>query len=199
MSRWLDAARRAEGTVENPFANTDKTAETLAPPVLSVSSVLSLTPAPDIDAFEERAAIAEYDRGMDRDAAERFAARAQGFESVSDLRGAAAAEWRRRLEGMAAKETSPSALVRIEAALRFVADGWAEMAAALGWPELELFGADPRAPWERLDRLGAAFSRHTPGAVTAEAIIYPGTGARPMRLYRGSQADGAGLAWEAER
>ena len=34
---------------------------------------------PDIDAFEERAAIAEYDGGLSRSAAEDLAARAQGF------------------------------------------------------------------------------------------------------------------------
>jgi len=35
---------------------------------------------PDIEAFEERAAIAEYDGGYSRRAAETIAARAQGFD-----------------------------------------------------------------------------------------------------------------------
>jgi hypothetical protein len=34
---------------------------------------------PDIEAFEDRAAIAEYDRGLSRSAAEDLAARQQGF------------------------------------------------------------------------------------------------------------------------
>ena len=34
---------------------------------------------PEIDAFEERVAIAEYDGGLSRRAAENLAARAQGF------------------------------------------------------------------------------------------------------------------------
>lgn len=34
---------------------------------------------PDIDAFEERAAIAEYDGGLSRSEAQNLAARAQGF------------------------------------------------------------------------------------------------------------------------
>jgi len=34
---------------------------------------------PDIDAFEERAAIAQYDGGLSRKAAEDLAARQQGF------------------------------------------------------------------------------------------------------------------------
>lgn len=38
-----------------------------------------MTPVPDIDAFEERAAIAQYDGGLTREAAEDLAARAQGF------------------------------------------------------------------------------------------------------------------------
>jgi hypothetical protein len=38
-----------------------------------------MNPVPDIEAFEERAAIAEYDGGLTRKAAEDLAARAQGF------------------------------------------------------------------------------------------------------------------------
>ena len=37
---------------------------------------------PDIDAFEERAAIAQYDGGLTRQQAEDLAARAQGFASA---------------------------------------------------------------------------------------------------------------------
>ena len=37
---------------------------------------------PDIDAFEERAAIAEFDGGCSRKAAEDLAARAQGFRDA---------------------------------------------------------------------------------------------------------------------
>jgi hypothetical protein len=39
---------------------------------------------PDIEAFEERAAIAEYDGGLSRQEAEDLAARAQGFPSAQD-------------------------------------------------------------------------------------------------------------------
>ncbi|NBT74020.1 MAG: hypothetical protein EBT14_07540 [Betaproteobacteria bacterium] len=38
---------------------------------------------PDIDAFEERAAIAQYDGGLTRQQAEDLAARAQGFVSAN--------------------------------------------------------------------------------------------------------------------
>ena len=37
---------------------------------------------PDIEAFEERAAIAEYDGGLSRERAEELAAREQGFASA---------------------------------------------------------------------------------------------------------------------
>ncbi len=41
-----------------------------------------MTQVPDIDEFEERAAIAEYDGGLSRSQAENLAARAQGFPSA---------------------------------------------------------------------------------------------------------------------
>lgn len=41
-----------------------------------------VTPVPDIDAFEERAAIMQYDGGLSRSAAEDAAARAQGFRDA---------------------------------------------------------------------------------------------------------------------
>lgn len=41
-----------------------------------------MTRIPDIDAFEERAAIAEFDGGLPRSEAENLAARAQGFRDA---------------------------------------------------------------------------------------------------------------------
>jgi hypothetical protein len=41
-----------------------------------------MTRIPDIDAFEERAAIAEYDGGLPRSEAENLAAKAQGFRDA---------------------------------------------------------------------------------------------------------------------
>ena len=41
-----------------------------------------LTPVPDIEAFEERAAIIQYDGGVTRSRAEMLAARAQGFRDA---------------------------------------------------------------------------------------------------------------------
>ena len=45
-----------------------------------------LTPVPDIDAFEERAAIMQYDGGLTRSRAEDEVARAQGFRDAAHYR-----------------------------------------------------------------------------------------------------------------
>ena len=45
-----------------------------------------LTSVPDIDAFEERAAIMQYDGGFTRSRAEDEAARAQGFRDAAHYR-----------------------------------------------------------------------------------------------------------------
>jgi hypothetical protein len=42
-----------------------------------------MTPVPDIDAFEERAALMEYEGGVTRSKAEDEAARAQGFRDAA--------------------------------------------------------------------------------------------------------------------
>ena len=45
-----------------------------------------LDPVPDIEAFEERAAIMQYDGGLSRSAAENAAAQAQGFRDAAHYR-----------------------------------------------------------------------------------------------------------------
>lgn len=45
-----------------------------------------LDPVPDIEAFEERAAIMQYDGGLSRREAEDAAARAQGFRDAAHYR-----------------------------------------------------------------------------------------------------------------
>ncbi len=42
-----------------------------------------MTPIPDIEAFEERAAIVEYEGGLSRSDAETLAAKAQGFRDAA--------------------------------------------------------------------------------------------------------------------
>ena len=45
-----------------------------------------LDPVPDIEAFEERAAIMQYDGGLSRSKAEDAAAQAQGFRDAAHYR-----------------------------------------------------------------------------------------------------------------
>ena len=110
-----------------------------------------------LDAYEERAGIAEHDGGLSRAGAEDTAARALGVSDPGALCAAAAVDWAARLAAMAAAERDLTGQRSIAAARRFVAGGWAEKAAALGWTELDLFGLCPAGRWARLDRLGAAF------------------------------------------
>jgi hypothetical protein len=157
--------------------------------------VLNLTPISEA-AFNERAAVLEYDAGLMRVEAERQAAAEQGFATLEELFAAVAAGWAERLRGLQASERSPRGRHCIAAALRFIEHGWALEALRCGWDELAIVGACPVAPWQRLDRLGAAYSMFTPIDVTPEAILYRSSGKEPLRLLRGSQAEGAVLPWE---
>ena len=47
-----------------------------------------LSTVPDTDAFEERAAIAEFDGGLTRNEAEQLAAQCQGYDNVVAFRAA---------------------------------------------------------------------------------------------------------------
>lgn len=152
---------------------------------------------PDLDAFEERAAIAEYDGGASREEAERMAAGALGFAEPAALFAAAADGWRRNLEALARRwADDPRGCEHIAAALAFMRNGWAEKAAALGWPELGLFGVHPVAPWRRFDAMGAAFARHPVAAVTRDSITYRSRDHRTLTRWRTQIAEGGVLAWE---
>ena len=153
-------------------------------------------PAVDLDAFEERAAIAEHDGGMNREEAERAASSEQGYSDHAALHAAAADAWQHHLEALARQEPAKRGQDCIAAALAFIRDGWAEKAAALGWSEIELFGIDPQAPWERPDRHGVAYQPFTPSAVTAECISYSKDSKIHMNKWRQTQTDGAVLPWE---
>jgi hypothetical protein len=51
---------------------------------MSPTTIADPSLIPDIETFEERAAIAEYDAGLNRKQAEDLAAQAQGFASAGD-------------------------------------------------------------------------------------------------------------------
>lgn len=146
---------------------------------------------PDPDAWAERAAIREYDGGAPRAEAERAAALEQGFDDAPALFAAVVAGWTAGLARLALAEQFPLGRRCIDRARAFIADGWATQALALGWAETELMGADPVAPWARLDRLGAAYLDFDVRAITADCLTY----APALRQWRGTKAPGAVLPW----
>ena len=106
MSRWLALAEGSEDNThavpDNP-TKPDKTPR--KQPQVAYCRVMSGCQAgvkekvgdtefsvrnenPDTDAFEERAAIAEYDGGLTRADAERLAAECQGYDNVVAFRAA---------------------------------------------------------------------------------------------------------------
>ena len=98
---WFDA-HAALKKIEGGLAATSATPATneAAEPnsnefVAKVANVAALPPAQktspnsaDIDAFEERAAIAEFDGGLTRSDAEQLAARSQGYDNVVAFKAA---------------------------------------------------------------------------------------------------------------
>ena len=149
---------------------------------------------PDPDAFEERAAIIEFDGGQPRREAENLAAREQSFDDADSLHGELVRRWAAEIERLAnLPAVSPDGAEALKRAQAFISEGWALQAARLGWGEVELFGVCPRAPWQRFDRKGAAFGGAV-AAVTAAAITYVGG----LRRYRATVNNdgGAVLIWE---
>jgi hypothetical protein len=157
------------------------------------AELLTALAPPDLDAFEERAAIIEYDAGLTRHDAETLAAQEQGFANVPSLQGETARRWAAEIERLARLPAiSPEGAEALKRARTFISEGWALQAARLGWDEVELFGICPRATWRRRDRTGAAFGGAVQ-AVTAEAVAYVGD----LRRYRAqvNNDDGAVLIW----
>ena len=92
---WFDvqaALKEIEGGVTATSATSATNAANTTknrPNVANVASVATLSPAqntssnsPDTDAFEERAAIVEFDGGLSRADAEDLAAQYQGYDNV---------------------------------------------------------------------------------------------------------------------
>ena len=144
------------------------------------AELLAALAVPDLDAFEERAAIIEYDAGLQRHDAETLAAQEQGFADVPSLQGEMVRRWAAEIERLARLPAiSPEGTVALKRARTFISEGWALQAARLGWDEVELFGICPHVTWRRRDRTGAAFGGAVQ-AVTAEAVAYVGG----LRRYR---------------
>ena len=149
---------------------------------------------PDPAAFEERSAICEHDGGSPRQEAETLAARERGFSDASSLHRELVARWATEIERLATLPTvSPDGAEALKQARAFIRHGWALQAVRLGWDEAELFGVCPRAPWQSLDRKGAAFGSAVQ-AVTAEVVAYVGG----LRRYRAQVNNDGGAVpiWE---
>jgi hypothetical protein len=174
------------------------------------AELLAALAAPDPDAYEERAAIIheahtrtladdgaplpEPTFALTQEQAETLAAREQGYDDASNLHGESARRWAAEIERLTKLPAdSPDVAEALKRAQAFISGGWALQAARLGWDEVEVFGVCPRAPWQRLDRKGAAFGGAVQ-AVTQEAVTYVGG----LRRYRATVNNdgGAVLLWE---
>ncbi len=158
------------------------------------AALLAALAAPDPDAFEERAAIIEHDAGLPRQDAETLAAQEQGRADANSLHSDVVQRWAAEIERLAKlPAVSPEGTKALKRARVFISEGWALLAARLGWDEIELFGVCPRAPWQRLDRKGAAFGGAVQ-VVSQDAVAYVGG----LRRYRAqvNNDGGAVLIWE---
>lgn len=85
MTRWLRAAREGVASLTKPTELTEHQQTSPHTEVLSVKSVLSIGAEINtgiVDAWEERAAIREFDGGQSRKDAERDAARDIGLQQA---------------------------------------------------------------------------------------------------------------------
>ena len=131
------------------------------------------------DAEEERAAVAEFDGGAPHPWAE-------GFAHLDCSHPPADVPFRRWHQF-------------IDDCGLFLDNGWAAKAAALGWGPSELFGADGRAPFGRVDRAGLLWllNGNRLVALTADtAIIETATGARQTYYRTPVESEQIALAWE---
>ena len=131
---------------------------------------------------------------LTQEQAETLAAQEQGHANADSLHRELVERWAAEIGRLAKlRADSPEGAKALKRAQAFISEGWALQAARLGWDEIELFGVCPRAPWQRLDRKGAAFGGAVV-AVTAEAMVYVGG----LRRYRAiiNNDGGAVLIWE---
>ena len=129
--------------------------------------------------FDERAAIVEYDGEIPR-------AWAEGFARLDPDRPPADVpprRWQRFVDDVG----------------RFLDDGWAAEAAALGWGPLDLFGCDRERPFARIDHAGLLWLLNGDRLVELDrhrAMIETRTGARQSYRRRPVAVGEVVLAWE---
>jgi hypothetical protein len=143
-------------------------------------SVAATQQAPWAEAEDERSAIAEYDGGAPRVWAE-VLARLNPAHPPADI---PPMRWLRFIDDCG----------------RFLDDGWAARAEALGWGPLELFGCDRLKPFARLDRVGLLWliAGRKLLALTADTAVISTLSGGHLTFYRQKLETGGVLAWELE-
>ena len=165
---------------------------------------------PDVDQFEEIAALSEYEEGLRRDTAEDVSAMLMGFDGAAQYRNAAVEAWRHVLDG--ASERLGRRHSRMH---QMISDGlallerWGDEAVRCGWNSCELFGVCPATFDLRLDRCGLVYfvgggriqsvSRNL--AVIERPASSPKTAPKNKTVYRNAlNADGGAVpVWEFQR
>ena len=130
------------------------------------------------EAQEERAAIVEHDGGAPRSWAEALA----------------------RLDPARPPDDVPLRrwVQFIDDCGRFVDEGWADRASALGWGPYDLFGCDRDKPYARIDRAGLLWSLNGQMllALTANAAAIATASGGSLTFRRCPNEPGRVLAWE---
>jgi hypothetical protein len=132
-------------------------------------------------AFDERAAIIEYDGGAPRAWAEALA-RLDPAEPPIDI---PPERWERFIDDCG----------------RFL-DGWVHFALALGWSPLDLFGCDRERPWQCIDHQGLLWLLNGNNLVVLSAetaIIETSHNGRQTYRRRVLKPGRVVLAWELQR
>ncbi len=154
-----------------------------------------------MDAFDERAAIAQMDGGLTRGQAEHQAARDQGFADAQTLRFAVVAGWLRQVNAWGADHADDPFLQSLLTDARtFCGSEWAVQALQLGWGELDLFAVHGDASEARLDGRGlvASLDGRPIAAMTADTSLIQCPAGHHL-TYRRRPFDpqrGAVLLWE---
>jgi len=149
---------------------------------------------PQIDTFEERAAVLEFDFGVPRSEARYRAASDMGFASESELHSQIISAWRLCLTEAQRRDDIDQRLCGL--ALAFCNGTWINRCVALGWDELSLFAVSLEHPeWGGLVQF---VGNRLLSAVTEEAAYVADTpDGRPQRFERfGNNLDHAKLIWQ---
>jgi len=185
QNRATGAVRSLLSLMSRPSFADARSAEAAASPALASSAALAAPPAEIADRAtwsevgEERAAIVEHDGGIPR-------AWAEGFARLDPNRAPGDVPSRRWLQF-------------IDDIGRFLDDGWAERAVALGWGPLDLFGCDRERPFARIGYAGLLWLLNGDKLIEIDrhkAVVETHTGA-PQTYRRKPVAVGeVVLAWE---